>query len=208
MKPLNRKSAINLLAIVEVIILIPLFYLMGMGKMSNTTFILTLFTLLFLTLAAIVFILYKYPAEKKNDFDPDSVEVSRSRCRTVIEVITGIIVVSAWVIALATRHFIGDDGSILYREIFYTLMCTSFIVFILINVYTPSSYDLAGKLTNAKQVSLAVLMYRILALLCSLFLLTTVIPALHSNWLALCWIILAVGTFIVFRILLYKAKNK
>ena len=206
MKPLNRKSAFNVFAIVEAIIMLPLIVFWGMGKMSNITFVLSLFTMLFLTLAAVVFILYKYPAEKGDDFDPDSVEVSRSRGRTIIEVITGIIVVAAWVTALVTHYFIGEDGGILYREIFYNILLTTFIVFILINVETPSSYDLAGKLTNAKQVGLAVLMYRILALLCAVWLLLAVIPALHTNLFALCWLVLVLGTFTVFRILLYKAK--
>lgn len=206
MKPLNRKSAFNLFAIVEAIIMLPLIVFWGMGKMSNITFVLSLFTMLFLTLAAVVFILYKYPAEKADDFDPDSVEVSRSRGRTIIEAITAIIVVAAWVIALVTHFFIGEDGGILYREIFYQIMLTTFIVFILINVESPSTYHLAGKLTNANQVGLAVLMYRILALLCAVWLLIAVIPALHINWFILCWLVLVLGTFIVFRILLYKAK--
>ena len=206
MKPLNRKSAFNLFAIVEAIIMLPLIVFWGMGKMSNITFVLSLFTMLFLTLAAVVFILYKYPAEKADDFDPDSVEVSRSHGRTIIEAITAIIVVAAWVIALVTHFFIGEDGGILYREIFYQIMLTTFIVFILINVESPSTYHLAGKLTNAKQVGLAVLMYRILALLCAVWLLIAVIPALHINWFILCWLVLVLGTFIVFRILLYKAK--
>ena len=206
MKPLNRKSAFNLFAIVEAIIMLPLIVFWGMGKMSNITFVLSLFTMLFLTLAAVVFILYKYPAEKADDFDPDSVEVSRSRGRTIIEAITAIIVVAAWVIALVTHFFIGEDGGILYREIFYQIMLTTFIVFILINVESPSTYNLAGKLTNANQVGLAVLMYRILALLCAVWLLIAVIPALHINWFILCWLVLVLGTFIVFRILLYKAK--
>lgn len=206
MKPLNRKSAFNLFAIVEAIIMLPLIVFWGMGKLSNITFVLSLFTMLFLTLAAVVFILYKYPAEKADDFDPDSVEVSRSRGRTIIEAITAIIVVAAWVIALVTHFFIGEDGGILYREIFYQIMLTTFIVFILINVESPSTYHLAGKLTNANQVGLAVLMYRILALLCAVWLLIAVIPALHINWFILCWLVLVLGTFIVFRILLYKAK--
>ena len=206
MKPLNRKSAFNVFAIVEAIIMLPLIVFWGMGKMSNITFVLSLFTMLFLTLAAVVFILYKYPAEKADEFDPDLVEVSRSRGRTIIEAITAIIVVAAWVIALVTHFFIGEDGGILYREIFYQIMLTTFIVFILINVESPSTYHLAGKLTNAKQVGLAVLMYRILALLCAVWLLIAVIPALHINWFILCWLVLVLGTFIVFRILLYKAK--
>ena len=206
MKPLNRKSAFNLFAIVEAIIMLPLIVFWGMGKMSNITFVLSLFTMLFLTLAAVVFILYKYPAEKADDFDPDSVEVSRSRGRTIIEAITAIIVVAAWVIALVTHFFIGEDGGILYREIFYQIMLTTFIVFILINVESPSTYHLAGKLTNANQVGLAVLMYRILALLCAVWLLIAIIPALHIDWFILCWLVLVLGTFIVFRILLYKAK--
>ena len=209
MKPLNRKRALWALAILEAIVILPLCVLQGMGKMSGLTFVLTLFSILFLSLAAVVLILYKYPITTfipKAGFDPDSVHVGRTREGTIFEVITGTIVAAAWAIALASRHFIGDGGEILYREIFDMVMLTSFIAFLLIDVYTPSFLFLAGKLTNVKQVGLAVRMDRILALIIAAFLILYVIPALHLNWLAVCLIALFLVTVIVFRIFIHKAK--
>lgn len=209
MKPFDRKRALCALAILEAIIVIPLCVLQGMGEMSSLTFVLALFTILFLSLAAVVFILYKYPITTfmpESDFDPDSVNVGRTREGTVFEIITGALVAAAWVIALASRHFIGDSGEILYREIFEMVMLTSCIAFLLIDVYTPSFLFLAGKLTNAKQVGLAVRMDRILALIIAVFLVLYVTPALHYNWLAVCIFALFLVTIIVFRILIHKAK--
>lgn len=209
MKPFDRKRALCALAILEAIIVIPLCVLQGMGEMSSLTFVLALFTILFLSLAAVVFILYKYPITTfmpESDFDPDSVNVGRTREGTVFEIITGALVAAAWVIALASRHFIGDSGEILYREIFEMVMLTSCIAFLLIDVYTPSFLFLAGKLTNAKQVGLAVRMDRILALIIAVFLVLYVTPALHYNWLAVCIFALFLVTVIVFRIFIHKAK--
>ena len=209
MKPLNRKRALWALAILDAIIVIPLCVLQGMGKMSGLTFVLALFTILFLSLAAVVLILYKYPittAEKKAGFDPDSVHVGRTLEGTIFEVITGTIVAAAWAIALASRHFIGNGGEILYREIFDMVMLTSCIAFLLIDVYMPSFLFLAGKLTNVKQVGLAVRMDRSLALIIAVFLILYATPALHYNWLAVCIFALFLVTVIVFRIFIHKAK--
>ena len=208
MKPLNRKSAFSVFAVVETIITLLLIVSWGMGKLSHLTFMLSLFTILFLSLAAVVFILYKYPATtaEKGGFDPDTVHVGRTREGTICEVITGLIIAAAWIIALATHFFIGEDGGILYKEFFYMLLFTLMIVVALIDTYTPSDLHLAGKLTNAKQVALAVRMNRIMALLLAMLLITWVIPKWHYNWLAICWLALAFGVFIVFRILIHKAK--
>lgn len=209
MKPLNRNRAFVALAVIEAIIVIPLLALMGIGKMSTLTSVLSLFTILFLSLAAVVFILYKYPITTfipNAGFDPDSVHVGRTREGTIFEVITGLLVAAAWAIALVSRHFIGDGGEILYREIFDMVMLTLCIAFLLIDVYTPSFLFLAGKLTNVKQVGLAVRMDRILALIIAVFLVLYVTPALHYNWLAVCIFALFLVTVIVFRIFIHKAK--
>ena len=69
MKPLNRNRAFVALAI----IVIPLLIIIGMGKMSVLTSILSIFTVLFLTIVAVVYILYRFPADgaKRNvGFDP------------------------------------------------------------------------------------------------------------------------------------------
>ena len=92
------------------------------------------------------------------------------------------------------------------REIFDMVMLTSCIAFLLIDVYTPSFLFLAGKLTNAKQVGLAVRMDRIMALIIAVFLVLYVTPALHYNWLAVCIFALLIVIVIVFRILINKAK--
>ena len=59
MKPLNRNRAFVALAI----IVIPLLIIIGMGKMSVLTSILSMFTVLFLTIVAGVYILYRFPAD-------------------------------------------------------------------------------------------------------------------------------------------------
>ena len=204
MKPLNRNRAFVALAI----IVIPLLIIIGMGKMSVLTSILSMFTVLFLTIVAGVYILYRFPADgAKRDvgFDPYSVPVERTRVSIIIEVITGIFTVASWIIAIATRHFIGEDGGVLYHEIANMIIFTLIILSLVIDMHRPCDFFLTGKLTNAKQVGIASLMYGVLALLCAVFLLTYAVPALHANSVAICWFAVVICTIIGFRIKIHKA---
>lgn len=204
MKPLNRNRAFVALAI----IVIPLLIIIGMGKMSVLTSILSMFTVLFLTIVAGVYILYRFPADgAKRDvgFDPYSVPVERTRVSIIIEVITGIFTVASWIIAIATRHFIGEDGGVLYHEIANMIIFTLIILSLVIDMHRPCDFFLTGKLTNAKQVGIASLMYGVLALLCAVFLLTYAVPALHVNSVAICWFAVVICTIIGFRIRIHKA---
>ena len=207
MKPLNRNRAFVALAI----IVIPLLIIIGMGKMSVLTSILSIFTVLFLTIVAVVYILYRFPADgaKRNvGFDPYSEPVERTRVSIIIEVITGIFTVASWIIAIATRHFIGEDGGILYHEIANMIIFTLIILSLVIDMHRPCDFFLTGKLTNAKQVGIASLMYGVLALLCAVFLLTYTVPALHVNSVAICWFAVVICTIVGFRIRIHKAKEK
>lgn len=208
MKPLNRNRAFVALAVIEAIIVIPLFVLMGMGKMSVLTSILSMFTVLFLTIVAGIYILYRFPADgaKRNvGFDPYSEPVERTRVSIIIEVITGIFTIASWIIAIATRHFIGEDGGVLYHEIANMIIFTLIILSLVIDMHRPCDFFLTGKLTNAKQVGIASLMYGVLALLCAVFLLTYTVPALHVNSVAICWFAVVICTIIGFRIRIHKA---
>ena len=204
MKPLNRNRAFVALAI----IVIPLLIIIGMGKMSVLTSILSIFTVLFLTIVAVVYILYRFPADgAKRDvgFDPYSEPVERTRVSIIIEAITGIFTVASWIIAIATRHFIGEDGGVLYHEIANMIIFTLIILSLVIDMHRPCDFFLTGKLTNAKQVGIASLMYGVLALLCAVFLLTYTVPALHVNSVAICWFAVVICTIIGFRIRIHKA---
>ena len=204
MKPLNRNRAFVALAI----IVIPLLIIIGMGKMSVLTAILSMFTVLFLTIVAGIYILYRFPADgaKRNvGFDPYSEPVERTRVSIIIEAITGIFTVASWIIAIATRHFIGEDGGVLYHEIANMIIFTLIILSLVIDMHRPCDFFLTGKLTNAKQVGIASLMYGVLALLCAVFLLTYAVPALHVNSVAICWFAVVICTIIGFRIRIHKA---
>ena len=76
------------------------------------------------------------------------------------------------------------------------------------DTYTPSEMYHVGKLTNLKQVALARLMYRSIAILIAVGMLFSSFPTLHGLlWL---WIVLAaimVIIFLSFRILIHKARD-
>lgn len=58
---MNRKRGIILVAIIEFILFIPLVLLMGLGKIKLLTGIIALCAISFITLAALFFIIRKYP---------------------------------------------------------------------------------------------------------------------------------------------------
>jgi phosphotransferase system glucose/maltose/N-acetylglucosamine-specific IIC component len=65
-----------------------------------------------------------------------------------------------------------------------------------------------GKLTNLKQVSLAILMKRSIALLLAVFMLLSSFPALRpQNWIWIVLIVMVAVVFITFRILIRRARN-
>lgn len=197
MKPLNRKSATILLVIAEAIIFIPLLVLLARDKISALAFVISFFIVGMITLAAVVAILYKFPfIEEKAVFDPDSVKVPRTPESTIVEITSGFFLLGALVMGVITHEFTTFAGIFLIST------------FLLIDAYMPSTITLVGKLRNARQVVLAVRMNRILALALSLMCVLLVAPkGLIPEWILVALLVIILGIYVFFRILIYRAKN-
>jgi hypothetical protein len=208
-KPLTGNSAINVLAVIEALVLIPLIVFWAMGKMSTAIFILAVFVTVIFTLSAIFIIFYKYaPIVDKEAEELDKIEVKRNREGTTMEVATAIMLAITWVIMMATHQFTDADGGFDFSKLWHMLIFTIGCAMILIDVYTPSEIHLGGKLKNIRQVALAVRMNRVIAVGLALISLLRAIPALNNQlWLTNSLTILLIVAFIVFRILIYRAKK-
>ena len=196
MKPLNKQGAGTLLAIAEAVLFVSLLVLQMTGVISLKAFIICFLIAGMITIAAVVTYLYKYPLTfEQSDFDPDSVKVPRTVMGTIVEVTAALFLLGASVLAIKTDQFVNMIG--------FFFVTT----FALIDAYHPSDMILAGKLRNARQVTLAVNMNRIMALELSFLGVLAVIPqGIIPYWAGVALLLVIIATYVGFRILIHKAK--
>jgi hypothetical protein len=207
---LNSNSAFNLLGVAFMIILIGALMLAAWAGLSTAGIIATAAIVAIIGDFAAIMLLFKYSHEKReaNDgFNLDEVRMHRTALGTTIEVITGALVALAWALSMKNGLLLADDGGFSFKALLSLLMTTGLIIFMHWDTYTPGDMNHVGKLTNLKQVTLARLMYRSLAILIAVGMLLSSFPALRPhNWI---WITLATilaVVFIIFRILIRRAK--
>ena len=208
---INTDNAFNLLGIVFVVVLIGALMLAGAAGLSMTGIIITGVVVAAIGHFVAIILQAKYSSEQNEPADVfhlDEVKVPRTALDTGIEVLTGVLVAAAWAVSARNGLFTANDGGFSFRTLFKLLMITSFIFFMHWDTYTPSEMYHVGKLTNLKQVALARLMYRSIAILIAVGMLFSSFPTLHGLlWL---WIVLAaimVIIFLSFRILIRKARD-
>ena len=142
----------------------------------------------------------------QNGFDVEAVHVGRSREGTLFEIASGLLVIVAWVIALASHLFFGTDGSVNYSLIFTWSIITLMVAILLIQAYKPGAIAEMGNLTNMKQVRIAIRASRILALVLALALVGYCISVKFYLIIDSRLSTLFLVYFIVVKILLDKAK--
>lgn len=207
---LNSNRAFNLLGIAFMIILIGALMLAAWAGVSKAGIIATGVVVAILGDFAAIMLLFKYSNEKReviDGFNLDEVRMHRTVLGTSIEVITGVLVALAWALSVKNGLFTEGDGSFSFETLLGMILFTAAIIFTFWDTYTPGDMNNVGKLTNLKQVSLAVHMNRLIALLLTVGMLLSSFPSLRPrNWI---WITLATilaVVFIVFRILIGRAK--
>ncbi|MBQ3362635.1 MAG: hypothetical protein IJG42_01605 [Muribaculaceae bacterium] len=207
---LNSNRAFNLLGVAFMIILIGALMLAAWAGVSKAGIIATAAVVAIIGDFAAIMLLFKYSNEKReviNGFNLDEVRMHRTVLGTSIEVITGVLVALAWALSVKNGLFTEGDGSFSFETLLGMILFTAAIIFTFWDTYTPGDMNNVGKLTNLKQVSLAVHMNRLIALLLTVGMLLSSFPSLRPrNWI---WITLATilaVVFIVFRILIRRAK--
>lgn len=155
-------------------------------------------------------LLAKYSSEQDDPidgFNVDEVKVARTALSTGIEILVGVLTALAWVMAVKNGLFTEEDGSFNFEKLLGLFVSTGTIAFMLWDTYTPGNMNNAGMLTNIKQVKLAVLMNRLLAVLMAAGMLIYSFPALrHQNWIWIVLVTIGVVVFVAGRILIRRAK--
>ena len=140
-------------------------------KLNEAAMFVPATVLISLYFIAAVFIMFKYPANESkvhDGFDIEKVHVARTMEGNIIEAVSCLMVITAWVIALATRRFINAEGGINYYQVFIWVLLTICVTLSLIQVYKPGAMVGMGELTNMKQVNLAIRLSRIMGLILAL----------------------------------------
>ena len=208
---LNSHTAFNLLGIVCMIVLIGALMLAAWAGLSKAGIIITGVVAMMIGDFAAIMLLAKYRNERReatNGFNIDEVRMPRTAFSTSIEILVGVLVALAWAMTVKNGLFTSDDGSFSFKMLFSLLVFTCTIIFMLWDTYTPGDMEHVGKLTNLKQVFLAILMKRSIALLLAVFMLLSSFPALRpQNWIWIVLIVMVAVVFITFRILIRRARN-
>lgn len=196
MKLMNKKLIALILIAATILMFAVAFTIWGMGLISGRQFVMIFFIACVLTLVGVVTYLYKFPIQIDLDaFDPDSVKVPRTIQGTIVEVISGMLCVSAIAMSVIS-HTLSDTFSLFLIAIF-----------LLGDVYMPSSSLLVGKLRNVRQVILASDMYRVLALEVSVLATLSCIPGVTlPQWLTLMMVVIIAVTFAGYRIAIRAAR--
>ncbi len=208
---LNSHTAFNLLGIVCMIVFIGALMLAAWAGLSKAGIIITGIVAMMIGDFAAIMLLAKYRNERReatNGFNIDEVRMPRTAFSTSIEILVGVLVALAWAMTVKNGLFTSDDGSFSFKMLFSLFVFTCTIAFMLWDTYTPGDMEHAGKLTNLKQVSLAVLMKRSIALMLAVFMLLSSFPALRpQNWIWIVLIVMVAVVFITFRVLIRRARD-
>lgn len=208
---LNSHTAFNLLSIVCMIVFIGALMLAAWAGLSKAGIIITGVVAMMIGDFAAIMLLAKYRNERRkatNGFNIDEVRMPRTALSTSVEILVGVLVALSWAMTVKNGLFTSDDGSFSFKMLFSLFVFTCTIIFMLWDTYTPRDIEHVGKLTNLKQVSLAILMKRSIALLLAVFMLLSSFPALRpQNWIWIVLIVTVAVVFITFRILIRRARN-
>ena len=207
---LNSNQAFNLLGIICLIAIFGAMIVAAWAGLSAAGIIITGVVAAMIGNFAGMIMLAKYSSEQDDPidgFNVDEVKVARTALGTGIEILVGVLTALAWVMAVKNGLFTQEDGSFGFDTLLGLFLFTGTIAFMLWDTYTPGNINNAGMLTNIKQVKLAVIMNRLLAVLMAVGMLIYSFPALHhQNWIWIVLVTIGVVVFVAFRILIRRAK--
>ena len=207
---LNSNQAFNLLGIICLIAIFGAMIVAAWAGLSTAGIIITGVVVAMIGNFAGMILLAKYSSEQDepiDGFNVDEVKVARTALSTGIEILVGVLTALAWVMAVKNGLFTEEDGSFGFDTLLGLFLFTGTIAFMLWDTYTPGNINNAGMLTNIKQVKLAVIMNRLLAVLMATGMLIYTVPAFHQHdWILIVLAVIGVAVFVAGRILIRRAK--
>lgn len=207
---LNSNQAFNLLGIICLIAIFGAMIVAAWAGLSTAGIIITGVVVAMIGNFAGMILLAKYSSEQDepiDGFNVDEVKVARTALSTGIEILVGVLTALAWVMAVKNGLFTEEDGSFGFDTLLGLFLFTGTIAFMLWDTYTPGNINNAGMLTNIKQVKLAVIMNRLLAVLMAVGMLIYTVPAFHQHdWILIVLAAIGAVVFVAGRILIRRAK--
>lgn len=207
---LNSNQAFNLLGIICLIAIFGAMIVAAWAGLSTAGIIITGVVAAMIGNFAGMIMLAKYSSEQDepiDGFNIDDVKVARTALSTGIEILVDVLTALAWVMAVKNGLFTQEDGSFGFEKLLGLFLFTGTIAFMLWETYTPGNMNNAGMLTNIKQVKLAVIMNRLLAVLMAAGMLIYTVPAFHQHdWILIVLAVIGVVVFAAGRILIRRAK--
>ena len=208
---LNSNQAFNLLGIICIIAVFGAMIVASWAGSSTAGIIITGVVVAMIGNFVGMILLAKYSSEQKepiDGFNVDDVKVARTALSTGIEILIGFLTALAWVMAVKNGLLTEEDGSFSFDTLLGLFLFTGSIAFILWDTYTPGNMNNAGMLTNFKQVKLAVIMNRLLAVLMAVGMLIYSFPALHQHeWILIALVAIGLVVFFAFRIFIRRARD-
>ena len=208
---LNSNQAFNLLGIICIIAVFGAMIVADWAGLSTVGIIITGVVVAMIGNFVGMILLAKYSSEQKepiDGFNVDDVKVARTALSTGIEILVGFLTALAWVMAVKNGLLTEEDGSFSFDTLLGLFLFTGSIAFILWDTYTPGNMNNAGMLTNFKQVKLAVIMNRLLAVLMAVGMLIYSFPALHQHeWILIALVAIGLVVFFAFRIFIRRARD-
>lgn len=209
---LNSNTAFNLLGIAFMVILIGALMLAGWAGLSKAGIIVTGVVVALIGDFAAIMLLLKYSKEQNevtDGFNINEVRVQRTAVGTSVEILVGLLVALSWALTARNGLFTDIDGNFSYKTLFRMICATVVILFVLWDTYYPGDISSVGKLTNLKQVKLAITRNRLFAVLLAVGMLFLASPALHDHTrIALVLVAMLVVVFVTFSILISKARDQ
>ena len=207
---MNRKLYLIIIGIVEALFLIYTIVLYQSGTINTSDLQTACATIAVASVLcfALAYVKSSWMAIKNEDeLDPDFIEVPRTREGTILEVLTGLILAGAWIVAIASDRFWVIKGFFSFLSALLLFTLTIITITVLWLVYLPGYQAKIRNYTNEKQVALDIRMWRLVAVEFALFVLTYIIPLdyMRLEYIYMIPIIIVI-TIVIFRYLIKKAQ--
>ena len=138
-----------------------------------------------------------------SDFDLKSVKVHRTLEGTIFEIITAIILIVTYAVAIAKNYFDFDNFQGKHMA---TVVLSVLSILLLVMAYSPKNISIGGKAENIRQVEISIRTIRIFAVKFALFCLLMVAISPDNPIIHTAFGIAIVATALISTFFLNKAK--
>ena len=141
--------------------------------------------------------------EENKEFDLKSVKVHRTLEGTIFEIITAIILIVTYAVAIAKNYFDFDNFQGKHMA---TIVISVFSIALLVMAYYPRNISIGGKAENIRQVEISIRTIRIYAVKFALFCLLMVTISPDNPIIKTAFVIAIVATALISTLFHNKAK--